>query len=47
MFAPIRLAYASLPWQCLYFLPLPQGHGSFLPTLGTALTGVFGAGAFC
>ena len=23
---------ASFPWQCLYFFPLPQGHGSFLPT---------------
>ena len=22
--------------QCLYFLPLPQGHGSFLPGLGAA-----------
>ena len=20
------------PWQRLYFLPLPHGHGSFLPT---------------
>jgi len=26
------------PWQCLYFLPLPQGHGSFRPTLGWLLT---------
>src|SRR3546814_5229191 len=25
---------ASCPWQCLYFLPLPQGHGSLRPTLG-------------
>ena len=24
----------SLPWQCLYFLPLPQGQGSLRPTLG-------------
>lgn len=21
-----------LRWQCLYFFPLPQGQGSFLPT---------------
>jgi hypothetical protein len=21
--------YASLPWQCLYFLPEPQEHNSF------------------
>ena len=28
------LLYAHyLPQQCLYFLPLPHGHGSFLPTL--------------
>ena len=25
----------SWPWQCLYFLPLPQGHGSLRPTLGS------------
>ncbi len=24
--------YAFLPWQFLYFFPLPQGHGSFRPT---------------
>lgn len=25
-------ATEPLPWQhCLYFLPLPHGHGSFLP----------------
>ena len=23
---------ASLPWHCLYFLPLPQGQGSLRPT---------------
>src|SRR4051812_43907280 len=23
--------YIPAPWQFLYFLPLPQGHGSFLP----------------
>src|SRR6185312_4454000 len=25
--------YASWPWQCLYFLPEPQGQGSLRPTL--------------
>src|SRR5205085_12116310 len=29
-------AYASFPWHSLNFLPLPQGHGSFRPTLGTS-----------
>ena len=29
-----------LPQHCLYFLPLPQGHGSFLPTFGSLLTTV-------
>ena len=24
--------YASAPWQCLNFLPLPQGQGSLRPT---------------
>jgi len=28
---------ASLPWQALYFLPLPQGQGSLRPTLTPAL----------
>lgn len=27
------------PWQFLYFLPLPQGHGSLRPTFGSALIG--------
>ena len=27
-----------LPQQFLYFFPLPQGHGSFLPTLGPSFT---------
>ena len=27
--------YACLPQHFLYFFPLPQGHGSFLPTLWT------------
>jgi len=31
-----------LPWQCLYFLPEPQGQGSLRPTLCPA-----GTGAFC
>src|SRR5215475_7588501 len=26
-------AYANRPWQCLYFLPEPQGHASLRPTL--------------
>src|SRR5690606_7293998 len=28
--------HASWPWQCLNFLPLPQGHGSLRPTLAMA-----------
>jgi hypothetical protein len=24
----------SFPWHCLYFLPLPHGHGSLRPTFG-------------
>ncbi len=28
----LGLNYSSLPQHFLYFLPLPQGHGSFLPT---------------
>src|SRR2546430_9352659 len=33
---PIQRAtpYAMRPQQFLYFLPLPQGHGSLRPTLG-------------
>lgn len=30
---------ASLPWQFLYFLPLPQGQGSLRPILGATLIG--------
>ena len=30
-----RHAQASLPWQFLYFFPLPHGQGSLRPTLGT------------
>src|SRR5205823_8443770 len=26
------------PWQCLYFLPLPHGHGSLRPTFCPART---------
>ena len=33
----LRLIY--LPQQFLYFLPLPHGHGSFLPTFRNALGG--------
>ena len=29
-------ADSNLPWQFLYFLPLPQGQGSFLPTFFSA-----------
>ncbi len=29
----------TLPQQCLYFLPLPQGQGSLRPTLGPVRTG--------
>ncbi len=31
--------YASLPWQFLYFLPLPQGQGSLRPIFGPTLIG--------
>src|SRR3989304_4621626 len=35
----------SLPWQCLYFFPEPQGHGSFRPILPIArLNGAGAAG---
>ncbi len=30
--------YVNLPWHCLYFLPEPQGQGSFLPTFRSLLT---------
>ena len=29
-----------LPQQCLYFFPLPQGHGSLRPTLGPVRMGL-------
>lgn len=28
------LQHFYLPWHCLYFFPLPHGHGSFLPIFG-------------
>ena len=30
--------FAGAPQQFLYFLPLPHGHGSFLPTFSPLLT---------
>ena len=30
--------YVNLPWHRLYFLPEPQGQGSFLPTFRSLLT---------
>ena len=41
------IAYASFPWQFLYFLPLPQGQGSLRPTLGPTLIGSGLCGACC
>src|SRR6202790_5259086 len=35
-------AHAYLPWQCLYFLPEPQGQSSLRPTL-PQLAGFFGS----
>ena len=29
---PAQNRQSNLPWQCLYFLPLPQGQGSLRPT---------------
>ncbi len=49
--APLRAAHRSRrarsqasarPWQCLYFLPLPHGHGSLRPTFCSALIGWVG-----
>ena len=34
----VRWYAAYLPQQCLYFLPEPQGQGSFLPTFGVVRT---------
>ena len=41
-------AYDNAPWQCLYFLPDPQGQASLRPTLphvegSSALRALFGA----
>src|SRR5690606_15589848 len=33
---------APLPWQCLYFLPLPQGQGSLRPTFSSTRIGDVG-----
>src|ERR1039458_5599682 len=35
-----RSQFAYLPQQFLYFLPLPQGHGSLRPTFGPVRTGL-------
>src|ERR1700683_3915883 len=32
--------YTEAPWHFLYFLPDPQGQGSFRPTLAAARTGL-------
>ena len=34
--------YSALPWQFLYFFPLPQGHGSLRPTRGAETIGATG-----
>src|SRR6476660_2833110 len=39
MYVATFIYAASLPWQFLYFLPLPHGQGSFLPTFGPTFTG--------
>lgn len=36
------LGFYTLPWQCLNFLPLPQGHGSLRETL-PQVSGRFGS----
>src|ERR1035438_4816168 len=35
-----RCEYFYFPQHCLYFLPLPQGHGSLRPTFGPVRTGL-------
>src|SRR5260370_7289611 len=40
--APSPTDQPYLPWQCLYFLPLPQGQSSLRPTL-PQLAGFFGS----
>src|SRR5437762_1195378 len=37
---PQQMSKAYFPQHCLYFLPLPHGHGSFRPTLGPVRTGL-------
>src|SRR5882757_10361689 len=39
------LACCKAPWQCLYFLPDPQGHASLRPTLGMSRTNGAATGA--
>lgn len=36
----VFIDYNPLPWQFLYFLPLPHGQSSLRPILGAATTGV-------
>ena len=40
--AGVRSQFRICPWQCLYFLPLPQGHGSLRETL-PQVAGSFGS----
>jgi hypothetical protein len=35
-----KAAKHQRPQHCLYFLPLPQGHGSLRPTFGPVRTGL-------
>ena len=37
LFRPYAAILFYRPQHCLYFLPLPHGHGSFLPTFGNVL----------
>src|SRR5580692_312556 len=39
---PVSKPQAYLPWQCLYFLPEPQGQSSLRPTL-PQLAGLLGS----
>jgi len=39
----VRSPQAAAPWHFLYFLPDPQGHGSFLPTFAPERTGLGGS----
>ena len=40
-------AYASAPWQCLYFWPDPHGHGELRLSGSTAPSGIGGNAACC